>query len=61
MVRNILPNRLKSYTATSTSNSRSTSPSPGNMKKTASGGLDPSGEAAKANGLMLKVVVMRVS
>jgi hypothetical protein len=31
------------------------------MKKTASGGIESGPEAAKANGLMLKVVVMRVS
>jgi hypothetical protein len=30
------------------------------MKKTLSGGIDLHPEAAKANGLMLKVVVMRV-
>ncbi|TVY47783.1 Phosphatidylserine decarboxylase proenzyme 3 [Lachnellula cervina] len=59
MVRNILPNRLKSYTGTSTNNSRSTSPNPGTMKKTLSQGLDPNPELARANGLILKVVVMR--
>jgi len=60
MVRNILPNRLKSYTSTSTNNSRSTSPNPGTMKKTLSAGIDPNPELARANGLMLKVVVLKV-
>ncbi|TVY35969.1 Phosphatidylserine decarboxylase proenzyme [Lachnellula occidentalis] len=59
MVRNILPNRLKSYAGTSLTHSRSTSPNPGTMKKTMSAGIDPNPELARANGLMLKVVAMR--
>jgi hypothetical protein len=60
MVRISLPNRLKSYTGqNSTSNSRSSSPSPG-MKKSFTGGSDGSPESAKGNGLVLKVVVLRV-
>lgn len=61
MVRIALPSRLKSYTTgtNSASHSRSTSPAPGGMKKS-TGGSDSSPESAKANGLMLKVMVMKV-
>jgi hypothetical protein len=57
MVRIPLPHRLKSYGANSASNSRSTSPSPGVKIGTA---VEGSGEPAKANGLLLKVVVLKV-
>jgi phosphatidylserine decarboxylase len=61
MVRITLPNRLKSFNGggtTSATHSRSTSPNPnGGMKKN-SGAADASPE--KANGLMLKVVVLKV-
>lgn len=59
MVRITLPHRLKSYTGSnSASNSRSSSPSPGIMKRH-TGGSDISPENTKANGLALKVVVMK--
>lgn len=57
MVRIPLPHRLKSYGAHSASNSRSTSPNP--LGRSASP-LDTSGELAKTNGLLLKVVVLKV-
>ena len=67
MVRITLPNRLKSYTGgtNSANHSRSTSPNPSylssNMKKSsAGGGTDGSPEKAGSNGLMLKVVVLKV-
>lgn len=61
MVRISLPNRLKSYTSqTSTNNSRSSSPSPG-LKKSFTGGSDTMAESAKVTGLVLKVVVLKVS
>lgn len=57
MVRISLPNRLKSYN--SNNNSRSTSPNPSSMKDRK--GLDGAPDAAsKVNGLMLKVVVLKV-
>lgn len=56
MVR-IIPNRLKSYTGASSTNSRSTSPhGQTNMMKK----RDHSPQAVKPNGLMLRVVVLRV-
>ena len=72
MVRITLPNRLKSYTGTggtnSANHSRSSSPSPGMKKSSASsaagatsgaGGTSPEGHG-NHNGLMLKVVVLKV-
>lgn len=60
MVRLSLPNRLKSYT-NSAANSRSTSPNPASRTaRNNGGGSDSSGESPKANGLMLKVNVIKV-
>lgn len=56
MVRNILPNRLKSFTH-SNSNSRSTSPNP-SMKRSNTNEMDK--ESTKVNGLVLRVVALRV-
>ena len=61
MVRITLPNRLKSYTGggtNSATHSRSTSPNPSGIMKKSSAGADGSPE--KGNGLMLKVVVLKV-
>lgn len=64
MVR-IIPNRLKSYTGGNGTNSpslkgsRSSSPNPAANMSTGSG--NGSAAAAKVNGLMLRVVVLRVS
>ena len=72
MVRITLPNRLKSYTGTggtnSANHSRSSSPSPGMKKSNASsatgaagaGGTSPEGHGLNGNGLMLKVLVLKV-
>ncbi|KAL3422974.1 phosphatidylserine decarboxylase [Phlyctema vagabunda] len=56
MVRISLPNRLKSYN--STSNSRSVSPIPSMHRKASDSSMNPDA-AAKGNGLMLKVVVLK--
>jgi hypothetical protein len=58
MVRLTLPNRLKSYGVNSASNSRSSSPNPG-VK--GSNTTESTGDSAKANGLSLKVGVLKVS
>ena len=61
MVRITLPNRLKSYTGggtNSTNHSRSTSPNHSSSMKKNSAVADGSPE--KANGLMLKIVVIKV-
>jgi hypothetical protein len=63
MVRIMLPNRLKSYTGGGThsaNHSRSTSPNPNGSMKKSSSGADGSPDKALSNGLMLKVVVLKV-
>lgn len=61
MVRISLPNRLKSYGGTSSaSHSRSSSPNPGMATKKLTGGSEASLDGGKGNGLVLKVVVLRV-
>lgn len=66
MVHISLPNRLKSYTGghNSAANSRSSSPSPGMRNKgngMGAAAMDGTADtAAKANGLMLKIVVLKV-
>ncbi|KAF8857756.1 phosphatidylserine decarboxylase-like protein [Acephala macrosclerotiorum] len=62
MVRITLPSRLKSYGGNSNSPSRSTSPNPNthtNMKDSKKGSAGESPEAAKVQGLMLKVVCLK--
>lgn len=61
MVRIPIPNRLKSYGGNgSTQNSRSTSPVPGLKRSNTSESSTMDPNSPKVNGLMLKVVVIKV-